>query len=188
MVDDSSTGDGISRRRLLASGGTALAAGLAGCGGGGGGDGGTDTPTDEPTPSPTPSGAFQVEDQVAEDAIVVTDISINEPGWIVIWPEAEDGGPALPDSATERPIAQALVDAGDTAQAEAEPTGFSPPLSEQVDGEETWYAVLHYDDPRDSDLTYPNDDAVVERNGEMVMQAFNVTEPGSGTPTGTDEA
>lgn len=183
MVDDDSTGEHPSRRRVLALTGTALATALAGCGGG---DGGNDTPTPTPTPTPEPTGAFDIEDQVAEDSIVVTNVSINQPGWIVIWPAAEDGGPALPDSSTERPIAQALVDAGDTAEVHAEPTGFAPPLTEQVDGQETWYAVLHYDDPRDSDLTYPPDDAVVERDGEMVMQSFTASAPGEGTATGTD--
>lgn len=47
--------DSIDRRQVLATAGTALAAGLAGCAGGGGGDGGGDTPTDTASPTPTES-------------------------------------------------------------------------------------------------------------------------------------
>lgn len=175
-----------SRRNVLKTSAVVVTAGIAGCGG---------DETQTSTPSPTPTQAqdvtFTVEDQTAEDHILVTDVNIDKPGWVIVWPEAEDGGPEFAESSTESPIAQGYVDAGSEDEVRAEPGDFVAPLREQVEDEATWYVVMHYDDPRNQRFTYPDGDDPIEIDGEMVMQTFTARSPdggdGESTETPADE-
>lgn len=161
-----------SRRNVLRTSATAFVVGIAGCGSGDS----TETTTTATT-TEKPKASLSVEDQVVEDHVTVTDVTINRPAWVAIWPEAEDGGPKFAESTTKNPIAKAYLDTGTSGEVQAEPGKFASPLSQQLESESTWYAVMHYDKPRNQQFTYPDGDEPIKLEGEMAVQSFTAKPP-----------
>lgn len=150
--------DTIDRRRVLQLTATSTVVGLAGCAGNGG--------TSEPTV------ALSVTDTESTDGTVtIPNVGIDKPGWLVIHPEASGGGPK--GSVT---LAEKQLDAG-------EYTDVSLTLDTLRKGEQTVYAMLHYDDPADGEFTFPGEgDPPVTSGGSPVVKPFTVTGTGSFSP------
>lgn len=146
--------DTIDRRRVLQLTATSTVVGLAGCAGNGG--------TSEPTV------ALSVTDTESTDGTVtIPNVGIDKPGWLVIHPEASGGGPK--GSVT---LAEKQLDAG-------EYTDVSLTLDTLRKGEQTVYAMLHYDDPADGEFTFPSEgDPAVTSGGSPVVKPFSVTVTG----------
>lgn len=188
----------LPRRRLLALTGTAVAGGLAGCSGDAGGStepGGTTTVEEPTTSAPTTTGvttttttteetttaviepALDAADQTTDGAsVTVTRTTIDDAGWLVLYPEAEGGGPNAGVV-----LAGRMLEAGTYDDVVME---FGEPVSES----RTLYAGLHYDDPADGEFTYPADgDPPVTVDGDPVVAAFALTVEGAGGGTTTVE-
>lgn len=175
-------GEDLSRRRVLRLAGSTAAVGLAGCTGDGAGAGtatetdteterqtdtateaGMETATETETPGPTP--ALSVTDQEADDGdVTIPSAAIDGEGWLVVHPEAEDGGPDGTATLAERQLSAGEY--GDVALT----------LDPVEPGEQTVYAMLHYDDPADGEFTFPDEgDPAVTIDGEPVVAPFAVT-------------
>jgi len=114
-----------------------------------------------------PAPAIEVEGQEVQDgAVVVARVMIDKPGWLVLHPEAQGGGP---DAAAA--LALLYFDApGEYRDIEA-------PFTSNLTGEQTVYAMLHYDDPADGDYTFApgeTDDPPVIVEGNIVVRPFTV--------------
>lgn len=190
----------VNRRQVLQLAAASAGLGLAGCVGGGGGD----TPTPEPTPTPTermetptatptrdegtptpdeetqtpdeetptPTVGLSVRDTETEDgAVTIPEAAIDEAGWLVVHPEASGGGPN-----GKVTLAQRQLDAG-------RHTDISLTLDTLRKGDQTVFAMLHYEDPADGEFTFPgNGDPPVTTDGNPVIKPFTVTGVGSFSP------
>ncbi len=130
------------------------------------------TPTPTPTPSPTPS-ITVLDQQVANNSVVIAQAVIDRPGWIELHAEAAQGGL---DPATD--LGHVPIDAG-------RHTNVMVPLSQPVSQGQTLYAMLHYDQPADGTFTFApgnSDDPPVVASEQVVVQPFQVTASQAGTP------
>jgi plastocyanin len=172
------------RRRLLHAGIGTLTVTVAGCADDA--DGGpTTSPASTPTetttgasPEPTPSGpnpALSVDDQTTDGSqVTVASAAIDGSGWLVIHPEAEDGGG--PNGGVVLGSRQLEVGTYTDVTLELDPAASS---------DQTLYAMLHYDDPADDEFTFPSDgDPPVTADGGPVITPFTLTVSGDdGGPT-----
>lgn len=177
----------INRRQVLHLAAASAGLGLAGCVGG---DGGTEstptatptesmetttptaTPTEEEEETPMSGIALSVTDTDSEDGTVtIPEASIDGAGWLVVHPEASGGGPNGKVTLAERNL-----EAGTH-------TDISLTLDTLREGDQTVYAMLHYDDPADDEFTFPeNGDPPVTSDGNPVVKPFTVTGTGSFSP------
>jgi uncharacterized protein YuzE len=106
----------------------------------------------------TPS--VTVEDQRIEDGTVTVGTVVSDgPGWIVIHNQ-EDGQPGAV-------IGQAAVTDGENMDVEVE--------IDVSQATETLYAMLHTDDGEEGTYEFPDGDAPVEVDGEVVLESFMIT-------------
>jgi hypothetical protein len=163
------TGTQPSRRRVLRRGvaGVATVA-IAGCA-----DAGTDpTPTETTTQPPTttalPAPALSVDDQTTDGSqVIVAAVAIDGPGWLVIHPEADDGGPNAGAVLGRRQLSPGTD------------TDVTIDLDSPASTHRTLYAMLHYDDPADGEFTFPTSgDPAVTNAGGLVVTAFELTTSG----------
>lgn len=160
----------LTRRRLLESAAVGTA-GLAGCqdaGGGGDAPSPTSTPmaTDASTADLTPS--LSVSDQETDGSTVTIDSAvIDGAGWLVVHPEADDGGPNGGVTLVERQLSS-----GEYANLELR-------FDEALESDQTVYAMLHYEDPADGEFTFPDEgDPAVTAGGDPVVTPLDVTVTG----------
>ena len=176
------TPDYVSRRRILQLAGSTATVGLAGCAGGdeeNNGSGGattttpTTTPTDTTTEEPSVTPALSVSDIETDNRnVVLSSASIDGDGWVVLHPEAEGGGPN-----GQVTLAQKQLSAGEYSDVELA-------MNTLLAGEQTVYAMLHYDDPADGEFTFPeNGDPPVTTDGNPVVKPFEITLTGEVTPS-----
>jgi plastocyanin len=162
--------DNINRRRVLQLTAVSVGSGLAGCTSSDNG-----TPTAESTPDSTPGSTVElsVTDTESDDGtITIPSVGIDGDGWLVIHPEAPAGGPNGAVTLAERSLS------------EGSHTDISLTLDTITQGEQTVYAMLHYDDPADGTFTFPSDgDPPVTSDGNPVIKSFTVTGTGTYAPS-----
>lgn len=111
--------------------------------------------------------AIDVADQDIEDeSVVVSGLVIDKSGWLVLHPATPEGAP---DKTVVLAIAY-LTTAGNYAD-------IKMPLTITITGEQTIFAVLHYDDPADKEFTFMpggTDDPLVEVGGNALAEPFKV--------------
>lgn len=125
----------------------------------------------------TPS--LSVTDQESDGStLTIPSLALDEPGWVVVHPEADGGGP----KGTEV-LAGRHLEAGRYADLEVS-------LSEGLSSDQTVYGMLHYADPNDDEFTFPkHGDPPVTKDGSPIVEPFDVTVSGGGmTTTQTVEA
>lgn len=125
-------------------------------------DGGSDTEQATTTTSVSPS--ISATDQTTDGSfVVVARAAIDQPGWVGVHPSSAGGGM---DPNTH--VGHAKLSAGRHEDVRAE---LEPPRDEGG----TLYVVLHYDDPSDGELTYPDGDPAVTVGGNPVRASFELT-------------
>lgn len=114
----------------------------------------------------TPS--LSTTDQSIDGAtITIPSLAIDRPGWLVIHPEADGGGPNGGVVLAKKRLVPGLF-ANQTLS-----------LSSTPSTDQTLYAMLHYDDPRDDEFTFPqNGDPPVTVDGSPLVAPFAVTVSG----------
>jgi plastocyanin len=162
--------DEINRRRVLQLTAVSVGSSLAGCTGTDSG-----TPTAEQTPESTPNPAIElsVTDTESDDGtITIRSVGIDKSGWLVIHPEAPAGGP------------NGVVTLAERSLSEGSYTDVSLTLDTITQGDQTVYAMLHYDNPADGTFTFPNNgDPPVTNGGSPVIEKFTVTGTGTYAPS-----
>lgn len=168
----------LSRRQVLKYSGITTVA-LAGCAGEGGDSEGQGTtaqtgmePTTVDQSTSTPSVELAVSDQeVQSRTITIPTATIDKRGWLVVHPEAEDGGP------------NGKVVLGKKMLSASSHENVELALSRVTTDATTVYGMLHYDDPADGEFTFPKDgDPPVTKDGSPVVKPFDVTLTGEVTP------
>lgn len=94
-------------------------------------------------------------------------VGIDAPGWLILRPEATEGGP---DTST---VLQ-LFYFSESGQSE-----FSVTLPGTIEAGATIYALLYYDDPLDEEFTYTtdgDDDLPVQADGSDAIESFEVND------------
>ncbi|MFB6112482.1 MAG: hypothetical protein ABEJ58_00095 [Halodesulfurarchaeum sp.] len=178
MIDDTT------RRRVLQSTGAGVIALVAGCAGGGQEETTvtTTTPTETTTETPTETTtettqaltpALSVMDQsIGGTTVTIPAVTLDGTGWVVVHPEAQGGGPAGAVM-----LARKRLEAGSYQDLSLEMDRVL------VDGA-TVYAMLHYDDPKDGEFTFPAaGDPPVTTNGSPIVKPFRVSASGTVTPS-----
>ncbi|MFB6303146.1 MAG: plastocyanin/azurin family copper-binding protein [Haloferacaceae archaeon] len=108
---------------------------------------------------------------VADRSVPVPGATIDERGWLVIHPEASGGGPNGAVTLAERQLEPGAHE------------DLSLTLDTLVAGEQTLYAMLHYDDPADGEFTFPESgDPPVTVDGSPVIEPFTVAGTGDFAP------
>lgn len=173
------------RRLFVTSIGAFGATALAGCSGNGGGGNGTSTEA-EMTSTSTDEGMTQtstddgmdsesslsVSDQTTDNrTVTIPSATIDGDGWVVVHPKSMDGGPNPKVTLTTKQLA-----AGEYSDIEVM-------LDTVHTGDQTVFAMLHYDDPADGKFTFPqNGDPPVTKDGNPIVKPFTVTLSGMVTP------
>lgn len=155
--------DGLeeTRRRVLL-GAAGFVTAFAGCSSS---DGGTESSpaNEQATTTTSVSPSISANDQTTDGSFVVARAVIDRSGWIGVHPSSANGG-MKPNSH----VGHAKLSAGRHEEVRA---AIEPPLDEGG----TLYVVLHYDDPADGELTYPDGDPAVTVGGNPVRASFELT-------------
>lgn len=108
---------------------------------------------------------LSVRDQKTEgDSLIVPRAALDKAGWLVIHPEAENGGPNGKVTLATRQLQPGLY------------ADVTIELDESMSESQTVYAMLHYDDPADGEFTFPqNGDPAVKIDGSPAVKPFDVT-------------
>jgi plastocyanin len=139
----------------------------------------TPSPTPPPTETDTPSAQplLKVQDQQTNgQTVAIQEVQIDKDGWLVIHPEKEGGGPKGSVTVATKQISGGMHLQNTALQ-----------LSEQLSESQTVYAMLHYEDPKDGEFTFPeNGDPPVKKDGKPLVKPISLTVSG-GTTTVTAE-
>ncbi|MFB6353392.1 MAG: plastocyanin/azurin family copper-binding protein [Halobacteriales archaeon] len=119
--------------------------------------------------------SLAVTDQTSDgSAVTVPSLAIDDVGWFVVHPEAEGGGPNGGATLATMPLKAGLY------------ADVLVPLDEPLEGTQTVYGMLHYDDPDDGKFTFPADgDPPVTKDGSPIVKPFEVTVEGGVTESPT---
>lgn len=159
--------DEARRRTLLGAAG--LVALLAGCSG----HGNTTTETSQATTTSS-SGvtatagsvkpSVTVNDQTTDGSyVVVAEAAIDKPGWVGVHPTTSDGR-----MKPHTHVGHAMLPVGQHQDVRSE-------LDSTHKKGGKLFVVLHYDDPADGKLTYPDGDPAVTVDGNLVRDSFELT-------------
>lgn len=169
------TGEPDEGRRRVILGAAGLTATLAGCSSTGGDTQKTETTsgsgqttaasgTGESTTDGSVTPSVTVNDQTTDGSYVdIAEAAIDKPGWVAVHPSTSGGGM---DADTH--VGHAKLPAGRHTDVRIE-------LHPVRDRNTTLYVVLHYDDPADDELTYPDGDPAVTVGGDPVRTSFTLT-------------